>query len=165
MNLGCDTVGGPNSSANEASPFPTSERRVGKGLYFSSTRSGHSDIYRSPSHDGGFGPAVLIEELSTAAQDGHPNLRRDGLEIFFFSNRPGSLGNDIYVATRAKTTDPWSTPVNLGPAVNSEASETRPSLSWDGRTLYFGSNRPGGEGDADHYVTNRRAHAGCDRRP
>ena len=138
---------------------------AGRACAPSPTRCGHSDIYRSPSHDGGFGPAVLIEELSTAAQDGHPNLRRDGLEIFFFSNRPGSLGNDIYVATRAKTTDPWSTPVNLGPAVNSEASETRPSLSWDGRTLYFGSNRPGGEGDADHYVTNRRAHAGCDRRP
>jgi hypothetical protein len=41
--------------------------------------------------------------------------------------------------------------------VNSSASETRPSLSWDGTTLYFGSTRTGGgaEGDADHYVTTR----------
>lgn len=160
VNLGCDTTGGPNSSANEAGPFPLSEPHAGPVVYFSSTRSGNSDLYRSESHGGAFGPAVLIEELSTTAQDGQPNLRRDGLEIFLFSNRPGALGNDIYAATRASTADPWSTPVNLGPAVNSEASETRPSLSWDGTTLYFGSNRAGGEGDADHYVTTRAARPG-----
>jgi Tol biopolymer transport system component len=40
--------------------------------------------------------------------------------------------------------------------VNSgNGAETRPSLSWDGTTLYFGSNRAGGEGNTDHYVTTR----------
>ncbi len=160
VNLGCDTAGGPNSSANEASPFPIAEPHVGPVLYLSSTRSGNSDLYRSAAHGGAFGPAVRIEELSSTAQDGHPNVRRDGLEIFFFSNRPGALGNDIYSATRASTADAWSTPVNLGAAVNSAASDTRPSLSWDGTTLYFGSNRAGGEGDADHYMTTRPAHPG-----
>lgn len=157
-NLGCDTAGGPNSSANEAGPFPIAEPHSGPAIYFSSTRSGNSDLYRSESHGGAFGPAALIEELSSPAQDGQPNLRRDGLEIFFFSNRPGSLGNDIYAATRASTAEPWSEPVNLGPAVNSDASDTRPSLSWDGTTLYLGSNRAGSEGDADTYVTVRLAH-------
>jgi Tol biopolymer transport system component len=102
-----------------------------------------------------FGAATAISELNSSAQDGQPNLRRDGLEIFFFSNRPGSAGNDIYAATRASTREPWSAPVNLGPNVNSAASETRPSLSWDGTALYFGSTRGGGEGDSDHYVTTR----------
>jgi hypothetical protein len=48
--------------------------------------------------------------------------------------------------------------------VNSPAAETRPSLSWDGMTLYFGSTRSGGgaEGDADHYVTTRDALTGSD---
>ena len=159
VNLGCDSAGGPNSSGNEAGPFPLSEPHRGPVVYFSSTRSGSGDIYRSESHGGAFGPAVLITELSSAsAADGQPNLRRDGLEIFFFSNRAGN--NDIYAATRASTADPWSTPVNLGTAVNSPASETRPSLSWDGTTLYFGSDRAGGEGAADHYVTTRPAHPG-----
>jgi hypothetical protein len=36
-----------------------------------------------------------------------------------------------------------------------EAADTRPSLSWDGGTLYFGSGRAGGEGDSDLYVTTR----------
>jgi len=159
VNLGCDTAGGPNSSANEASPFPLSEPNAGPVLYFSSTRAGTSDLYRSQSHGGAFGPAELLAELSTTAQDGQPNLRRDGLEIFFFSNRTGGLGgNDLYAATRATTADPWSTPVNLGAAVNTDANETRPSLSWDGTTLYFGSTRAGGDGDSDHYVSTRPAH-------
>lgn len=154
-NLGCDAAGGPNSAGNEASPFPLAEQAAGPTLYFSSARAGSMDIYRSDSHGDVFGSASPVAELNTAAADGHPNLRRDGLEIFFFSNRAGAQGNDIYTATRASISDPWSTPVNLGPGVNSDASETRPSLSWDGTTLYFGSNRAGGEGDSDHYVTTR----------
>lgn len=156
-NLGCDVDGGPNSVGNEASPFPLPDLQAGPTLYFSSTRAGTADIYRSESRGGVFGRAAAVTELNTSAADGQPNLRRDGLEIFFFSNRTGAQGNDIYAATRATTSDSWSTPVNLGPSVNSSASETRPSLSWDGTTLYFGSSRTGGgaEGDSDHYMTTR----------
>ena len=151
-NLGCDV----NSAGNEASPFPLPERADGPVLYFSSTRSGNSDIYRSESHGGVFGATAPVADLNSSAQDGHPNLRRDGLEIFFFSTRPGTLGaQDIYTSTRASTSDPWSVPLNLGPLVNSSAADTRPSLSWDGTTLYFGSTRAGGDGDSDHYVTTR----------
>jgi hypothetical protein len=153
QNLGCDV----NSAANEASPFPLPERADGPVLYFSSTRAGTSDIYRSASHGDVFGPAAPVSELnSPTAQDGHPNLRRDELEIFFFSTRPGGFGaQDLYSSTRSSVTEPWTTPVNLGPAVNSSAADTRPSLSWDGTTLYFGSTRAGGDGDSDHYVTTR----------
>ena len=70
---------------------------------------------------------------------------------------------DIYAATRAKTSGTWSAPVNLGSNVNSPLAETRPSLSWDGTTLYFGSTRPGGEGMIDIYVTTRAKLAGVDR--
>lgn len=151
-NIGCTA----NSSANEASPFPLPESGRGQVLYFSSTRSGNSDIYIAGTGIVGFSQPEPVAELNTPAQDGHPNLRRDGLEIFFFSTRPGTLGaQDLYSATRESTSDPWSTPVNLGPNVNSSAAETRPSLSWNGTELYFGSTRPGGEGDSDHYVTTR----------
>jgi Tol biopolymer transport system component len=152
-NLGCEA----NSSANEASPFPLPERADGPVLYFSSTRSGAGDLFRSESHGGVFGTAEALAGVnSPTANDGQPNLRRDGLEIFFFSTRPGGLGmQDLYSASRSSVKEPWSTPVNLGPLVNSAAPDTRPSLSWDGTTLYFGSGRPGGEGDSDHYVTTR----------
>lgn len=164
-NLGCQV----NSSADEASPFPIREHASGKVLYFSSVRPGgfaadplgatvgDSDLYRSESRRGVFGAPQLVPGANSAAEDGHPNLHHDGRELFFFSNRPGTLGlADIYSTTRERASDAWSTPLNLGPNVNSAAgAETRPSLAWDGRTLYFGSNRPGGEGSSDHYVTTR----------
>jgi hypothetical protein len=88
-----------------------------------------------------------------------PNVRRGGLEIVFNSNRPGTLGGqDLYSATRESIEDPWSTPVNLGPMVNTSNNETRGSF-WGGETLYFGRT-PGPEGSTDIYVTTRERHGG-----
>jgi len=166
-NLGCAV----NSAGNEAGPSYLTEPGSGPVLYFSSTRAGgpgaeppgaltgDADIYRSEWHGGAFGLAAIVPGVNSAANDGQPNVERNGREIYFFSNRAGTLGgNDIYAATRAKAHDAWSAPFNLGPNVNSAFDETRPSLSWDGETLYFGSNRPpelGGEGLNDIYVTTR----------
>lgn len=163
-NLGCDI----NSAANEFSPFPLNEPGSGPVLYYSSNRAGgfseepegtvagDFDLYVRGSRGGDYETATLVPGVNTAAGDSQPNLSRDGLEMYFFSTRSRTLGMaDIYVATRAKASEPWSTPVNLGPNVNSAAAETRPSLSWDGTTLYFGSTRPGGEGSSDIYVSTR----------
>src|SRR2546422_9011908 len=67
----------------------------------------------------------------------------------------GALGNDLWVSARATTRDPWSTPVNLGAAVNSTSDDGGPALSCDGTTLYFYSTRPDGFGGRDLYVTTR----------
>ena len=103
-----------------------------------------------------FGPATAVSELNDAtANDIQPNVRADGLEVVFSSNRSGTLGaQDIWVATRATLTDRWSAPVNLGSEVNTSAAESRPSLSKDGNQLLFG-RAPGPEGSSDIYVTTR----------
>ena len=125
-------------------------------LFFTSTRLGTSDIYQSQLWPvGSFGPATLVLELSSAAGDQRPSVRFDGLEIFFFSNRPGSLGNDLWVSTRNTVFDPWSTPVSLGPTVNSASADQQPYIAADRQTLFFTSNRPGGFGGGDLYVTTR----------
>ena len=124
-----------------------------------------------------WGPPAVVSELSSPAFDNHPVLRRDGLEMFVVSNRCGSLLNaqnkpsyDIWTSTRASTSDPWSKPVNidydpLGSApwpvgvtacewmqpvtsnVNTGRHDGKPSLSFDGTTLYFGAaQRPGNFG-------------------
>jgi Tol biopolymer transport system component len=110
----------------------------------------------SADHGGGFGAAQPVVELNDpAANDIQPNVRKDGRELVFSSNRTGTLGSqDIWVATRAHVDDPWSTPVNLGAAVNTAVSESRPSLSWDARTLLFGRT-PGPEGNSDIFITTR----------
>jgi len=148
VNLGCDV----NSAADEASPFI-----VGDEFYFSSTRSGTSKIYVAPiAEDGSIGEPVLAPGLNSSASDARPNLRRDGLEIFFDSTRAGGCGGaDLWTSTRVSTSDPWTTPTDLGCDVNSSANDLRSSLSWDGTHLYFGSNRSGSEGNLDLYVTTR----------
>src|SRR2546429_440444 len=79
------------------------------------------------------------------------------------SGRPGGVGSeDLWVSTRASTLDPWSTPVNLGAVVNTTAFEGGPALSFDGTTLYSHSNRPGGWGGNDLYVTTRTQLRGRD---
>ena len=103
-----------------------------------------------------FGTATAVAELNdAAANDIQPNVRADGLEVVFTSNRSGTLGGqDIWAATRSGIDAPWSAPINLGAVVNTVAAETRPSLSKDGNQLLFGRS-PGPEGNSDIYVTTR----------
>jgi hypothetical protein len=107
--------------------------------------------------DGTWGPATLIPELSSPGTENRPGIRQDGLEIFFYSDRAGGQGNDLWTATRATVDAPWSTPVNLGPTVNSAAGDQHSYPSLDGRALVFSSGRPGGLGSFDLYVTTRNA--------
>jgi hypothetical protein len=148
-----------NSAGGEASPSYF-EQGGNSYLYFSSNREGgfepggtDSDIYFSVN----FGTAQLAPGLNTASDDFRPNVRQDGREIVFDSNRPGGVGGfDIWTASRNGIADTWQTPTNLT-SLNSTASETRASLSWDGSTLFFGSTRPGSEGQADIYISSRAA--------
>lgn len=150
-NLGCHI----NSTASEASPSYFEDEGGHAILYFSSNRTGGlgmQDIYFSVD----FGPAQSAPGLNTAANDVRPNVRKNGLEIVFDSTRLGGYGmDDIWTASRDTTADDWSTPTNLGPLINSAARETRASLSRDGFTMFFSSNRVGGQGGADIYVTTR----------
>jgi hypothetical protein len=61
----------------------------------------------------------------------------------------------LWAATRKTVLDPWSAPENLGPLVNSGVTDQRPYIAPDRQTLYFGSDRIGGFGGFDLYVTTR----------
>ena len=82
-------------------------------------------------------------------------MRFDGLEIFFYSARPGGQGTDLWTATRASVDAAWSTPVDVGTTVNSSATEVHPYLSADAEALVFSSSRTGGSGSTDLYITTR----------
>ena len=155
--------GAVNSSADEAAPVYFEDDITGNiALYFHSNRPGGmggTDIYVTTLQpDEAWRTPVLVKELSSPFNDIQPAIRRDGLEMFVSSNRPGSLGLlDVWVSMRASTSDPWSIPVNLGSAVNSAAPyfQGRPSVSFDGSAMYFYSFRPGGFGAQDLYVSTR----------
>ena len=150
-NLGCDRV---NSTSMENGPALFEDPVTGRLLlYFSSSRAGGPgslDIYVAEAEDDAkdaYGLPILVNELNTGQNDYQPVLRKDGLEIFIASARPGGSGYaDLWTSTRESTLDLWSPPVNLGPLVNSDQADFHPTLSFNGTTLLFASER-GGNGD------------------
>jgi len=162
--LPCNDIDGINSAFEEFSPsLVQSAGRI--FLFFSSNRdsriAGVHKIYSSELlANGTWTPAQPIEKLNADGfSTARPNLRKDGLEIVFDSNRAGTF--DIFTATRGSVNAQWSSPKLLGESVNSAtADETRPSLSRDGLRLYFGSTRAnaelGGAG-GDIYVSTRES--------
>src|SRR5438552_7721099 len=74
------------------------------------------------------------------------------------SNIPAGTVNSVVLAQSPSATpqySDWSTPINLGPSINSASSEAQVGITHDGLSLYFDSDRPGGSGRADIYVSRR----------
>lgn len=157
QNIGCH-VNGPGP---DFSPSVFEDEDGAVYLYYSSGLRpggmGFGDIYVTEQQvDGTFAPGTPVVEFNTTFNEIRPKIRaRDGLEIFFDSSRPGGLGVDLYTSTRECTSCPWSPPVNLGSIVNSTAIDGGGALSFDATELYFMSNRPGGAGGQDIWVSRR----------
>jgi len=96
-------------------------------------------------------------DLNTPSQDGCPIQSPDGLSLYIASNRPGGKGGlDLWVATRASTSAPWSAPQNMGEPINSAADDFCPTpVGTNG--LFFVSREalPGACGQGDIYFTHR----------
>lgn len=99
----------------------------------------------------------LPGDINTNQNEGAQNISQDGQWLIFTGcNFPEGKGScDLYISYL--TPEGWSAPENLGSKINSDAWESAPSLSPDKRNLYFTSNRAGGYGSADIYVSNRLA--------
>lgn len=81
---------------------------------------------------------------------GHPMISKDGTKLYFVSNMPGTIGDtDIFVVDLNQ--GHYGKVINLGPTVNSKYKEYTPYV--DGDVIYFSSNRPGGKGGFDVYMT------------
>jgi WD40-like Beta Propeller Repeat len=127
---------GPNSALDEQGPS-----YVQGQLYFSrSSPVVPGELFVSARSGDGFGPArPIVELIDPAANDIQPNVRKDGCELVFSSNRTARAGGeDIWSARRASVTGPWSAPAGLGPAVNTAVGESRPFLSSDATQSHFG---------------------------
>ena len=118
--------------------------------------SSGEDLYVSRQNkDGSMGePVPISPAINSSYNEGAGTIAGDGKTLVFAScDRPKAIGNcDLYISRR--TGNNWSTPVNLGLNVNSTEWDSQPSLSADGRTLYFTSTRRGGQGQEDIYVTS-----------
>lgn len=131
--------------------------------YFCSNRGGNFDIYmlKRPASTGVnswfLSPAaspVAVDSLTTSYDEKCPFV--SGRYLVFVSDMPGGIGGlDLYYSVFRG--GKWSSPVNLGPSVNSASNEYRPiigtDISFSNRFLVFSSDRPGGKGGYDLYFS------------
>lgn len=123
------------------------------------TSSMHDEnIYISYFQDGQWTQPKVIEELRTPYNEGTCTISADGQTMIFTvcENKDKFIFGSCDLFITYRTGDRWSEPQNMGAAVNSRHWDTQPSLSADGRTLYFVSDRPGGIGGQDIWVSYRQ---------
>lgn len=98
-------------------------------------------------------PVSVSKNINSDLNEGTCTISADGRKLIFTSciGRQGFGSCDLYESVRVG--DEWTRPRNLGPGVNSAEWESQPSLSADGRTLYFISDRRGGVGRRDIWVS------------
>lgn len=143
-----------NSTADDTEPFVTSAPRR---LLFASNRAGGYggyDLYRSEyTTDGWTVPVNLGAGVNTPYNELGPACDNSQTRLYFYSDRPGGLGNyDIYAAAAAGAT--WSGAVNLGAPINTAGLDAMPGLTPEGNKLFFSSTRTGGMGNTDIWVSN-----------
>jgi hypothetical protein len=137
-------------------------------LYFTHSSGASFDIYRSSLENGEY---TATQRLGDAINSEHPEdgpfIAADGSYLLFESiRREGYGGKDLYVSFRGSDGN-WSTAMNVGPAVNTEAAERFPYVTPDGNYLFFGSNRNGNRGDVywvgAEIIHRLRSRAGAER--
>ena len=115
------------------------------------------DFYYSEYKDGMWQPARNAGyPPNTEKNEGAQTISADGKHLFFTAcNRSEGSGRcDLYYAERKG--ERWTVPENLGRPVNTGNNEKQPSISADGRVLYFVSDRAGGKGEYDVWISYRK---------
>ncbi len=135
--------------------FPTTTIDGSKLVFTRRVNNNNEDFYESDWKGDHWSKAKSLEgNINTNMNEGAQNISQDGQWLIFTGcNFPNGFGScDLYISYLGK--DGWSTPENLGRNINTEFWESAPSLSPDKRDLYFASNRPGGYGGNDIYVSH-----------
>lgn len=100
-------------------------------------------------------PQLVAELVSEGDESDNPTLTADLLEIYFTSEREGGTGKvDVWTARRDSVSEAFGAPEPVV-AVNSEDTETSPAVSLDGRELWLGTERDGGLGEQDIWLSRR----------
>jgi hypothetical protein len=108
------------------------------------------DIYRLTKQSNGYGAAEYLPGVNSDSTEYYVSVSRPG-NVYFSSYRDGNL--DLYMSR--KTANGYEKPVTLGPVVNTSYDEHDPLIAPDESFLVFPSDRPGGQGEADLYISHK----------
>jgi len=119
--------------------YPTALSFDGKDLYLVKKSAKNADIYISSYVNNQWTTAKpLNKNINSASDETSATITKDGNTMYFTSNRSGSRGFDIYMSMK-DTKGEWGKAENLGKVINTKVDEATPSISPDGKTLYFSS--------------------------
>jgi outer membrane protein OmpA-like peptidoglycan-associated protein len=100
---------------------------------------------------------IVVEEYGSMDKGFHNGLAMSpngNVIMFTMSEQKDAIANDLYVSFK-KNDGTWTKPKNIGKPVNAPSNEFSPFLASDGVTLFFASDRPGGLGETDIWMTRR----------
>jgi Tol biopolymer transport system component len=129
-------------------------------LYYSAAADGDMKIYMAERAGAGYNEPKLLEDaINTPGYEDGPYIAPDERFLIFESTRPEGIegSHDLYICFK-NGNGQWTSPLNMGPAINSPAMERFPRLSPDGKYLFFASNRDQSAGKAgfDYYWINAK---------
>lgn len=112
----------------------------------------YEDLYISAKSGGKWQPSKLLSKnVNTEGHDASAGLSPDGSKLFVYRHS-GKDGGDLY-ETILFGTD-WEAPVHMNKNINTKYHESSVSLSFDGRRMYFVSDKPSGKGERDIYFSD-----------
>ncbi len=146
---------GPSINSTESEYFPSLTIDQQELIFTRRLKGTNEEFFNSVQDKGAWTKAAPIQGfVNTEMNEGAQTISQDGQWLVFTGcNRPNGFGScDLYISYREG--DRWGEPENLGGRINTDQWESQPCLSPDKRDLYFASNRFGGLGGIDLYVSH-----------
>ena len=146
---------GPNINTRNPEYLP-SLTADGKQLIYTAMLYGQEDFIMSTKKDGVWQKGIPLDGINTDQNEGAQSISADGKFLVFTAcNRKDGYGScDLYYSEVRDGR--WTPAANIGSPINSRGWESQPSISADGRVIYFTSNRKGGQGGKDIWVSYRQ---------
>lgn len=145
---------GDKINSAESEYFPSTTIDGSELIFTRKLRNVNEDFFSSQKgNDGWTASTPLPGNINTPQNEGAQMISQDGQWLVYTGchRRDGFGGCDIYLSYR--TPGGWSEAINMGGFINSESWDSQPCLSPDKKEIYFASNRPGGYGNSDIYVS------------